>query len=193
MRRADRDGRTVRSCSSTSTISRSSTTASAITPATSCCKIVAGAHGGAASARERYAWSRLGGDEFVVVLFDQHGGPPTSSRPAAADAGAPSPSRSQIEGQDLQVTCSMGVAIYPSDGKRRRTLLMNADAAMYGAKERGRDNFQFYTPEMNVKVQRAAARCRQQLRDAIARSELVPALPAAGRPAHGAHLRASRR
>ena len=50
------------------------------------------------------------------------------------------------------MTSSIGVANYPNDGTDADTLLANADAAMYRAKEIGRDNFQFYTPELNTKV-----------------------------------------
>jgi predicted signal transduction protein with EAL and GGDEF domain len=46
----------------------------------------------------------------------------------------------------------MGIANYPDDGTDADTLLASADAAMYRAKEMGRDNFQFYTPELNAKV-----------------------------------------
>src|SRR6185503_4886001 len=54
-----------------------------------------------------------------------------------------------IEGKELYVTCSAGISIYPQDGRDVDTLLKNADAAMYRAKEHGRANFQFYTSEMN--------------------------------------------
>ena len=52
-----------------------------------------------------------------------------------------------LHGHDLRVTSSVGVAIYPDDGAEVDTLLGNADAAMYRAKDNGRDNFQFYTPD----------------------------------------------
>jgi EAL domain-containing protein (putative c-di-GMP-specific phosphodiesterase class I) len=66
----------------------------------------------------------------------------------------------------------LGVAAYPDDGLDADTLLANADAAMYRAKEVGRDNFQFYTPEMNVKVHEKFL-LREELRNAITRSEFV--------------------
>ena len=66
----------------------------------------------------------------------------------------------------------MGVATFPNDGSDPETLLMNADAAMYKAKEAGRDNVQFYTAEMNTRVHEKLA-LQQELRDAIARSEFI--------------------
>jgi predicted signal transduction protein with EAL and GGDEF domain len=56
-------------------------------------------------------------------------------------------------GQEVQVSCSIGVAVYPNDGHDVETLLMNADAAMYRAKEMGKNNCQFYTREMNASIE----------------------------------------
>jgi EAL domain-containing protein (putative c-di-GMP-specific phosphodiesterase class I) len=58
-----------------------------------------------------------------------------------------------LEGQEVKVSCSMGVVIFPRDGDDPDTLLMNADAAMYRAKEMGNNNFQFYAREMNASVE----------------------------------------
>jgi predicted signal transduction protein with EAL and GGDEF domain len=54
-----------------------------------------------------------------------------------------------LHGRSFQMGASMGVALYPQDGKDGQTLLKHADVAMYAAKERGRNNFQFFTPELN--------------------------------------------
>ena len=78
----------------------------------------------------------------------------------------------KIEGHDLRVTCSIGLANYPNDGTDADALLANADAAMYRAKETGRDNFQFYTPELNTKVHEKFT-LQSELRNAILRSEFV--------------------
>jgi diguanylate cyclase (GGDEF)-like protein/PAS domain S-box-containing protein len=92
--------------------------------------------------------ARLGGDEFVILLTDQQ---TNSAIPAAilddlqAAIAVPIP----IEGQQFHVTCSIGVATFPEDGRDPETLLMNADVAMYQAKESGRGSLQFYTAEMN--------------------------------------------
>jgi diguanylate cyclase (GGDEF)-like protein len=114
---------------------------------------------------------RLGGDEFVIVFFDQ----PKNADVISAivqkiQSAIAEPVR--LEGHDLRVTSSLGVATYPNDGKDAETLLANADAAMYRAKEIGRDNFQFYTPELNTKVH-SKFLLQEELRNAIARSEFV--------------------
>jgi diguanylate cyclase (GGDEF)-like protein len=114
---------------------------------------------------------RLGGDEFVILLFDQ----PKSADIISATlqkvrAAVAEPIR--VKGHDLAITCSIGLANYPNDGTDADTLLANADAAMYRAKEIGRDNFQFYTPELNTKVHEKFL-LQKELRNAILRSEFV--------------------
>ncbi|QIE29942.1 EAL domain protein (plasmid) [Caballeronia sp. SBC1] len=112
---------------------------------------------------------RLGGDEFVIVLFDQalHDGDITAVIEKIRDTIL---EPIELNGQTFQVTCSMGLASYPNDGTDAETLLMNADAAMYRAKERGRNNYQLYTAEMNIKVH-DRLRLQEQLRHALANGE----------------------
>jgi diguanylate cyclase (GGDEF)-like protein len=95
---------------------------------------------------------RLGGDEFVILLPDVSESAPalTPLLEKIRDAvGEPV----LVGGQAVQVGCSMGVVIYPRDGDDPKTLMMNADAAMYRAKDLGKHNFQFYTPEMNASLE----------------------------------------
>lgn len=114
---------------------------------------------------------RLGGDEFVILLVDQHASPEEISaildriRTAIAEPIA-------LDGRALYVTCSMGVATFPNDGENPEALLMNADTAMYKAKDAGRDNVQFYTAEMNTRVHEKLA-LQQEMRDGLARSEFI--------------------
>jgi diguanylate cyclase (GGDEF)-like protein len=114
---------------------------------------------------------RLGGDEFVIVLADQPKGAETIScllqklRVAIADPLL-------IDGHTLRVTGSIGVANYPNDGTDARTLLANADAAMYRAKQIGRDNFQFYTADLDIKA-RERLQLHEELREAVANNEFV--------------------
>jgi diguanylate cyclase (GGDEF)-like protein/PAS domain S-box-containing protein len=91
--------------------------------------------------------ARLGGDEFVVVLPDL---------PAAEEAGSVAQKIIEalaphfpLEGHDLHITPSIGIAIYPDDGKSVESLMRNADTAMYHAKASGRNNFQFFAAQMN--------------------------------------------
>jgi diguanylate cyclase (GGDEF)-like protein/PAS domain S-box-containing protein len=114
---------------------------------------------------------RLGGDEFVIVLFDQPRSPELiSSTLQRIRAAIAAPIR--VEGRDLRVTSSLGVATYPNDGWDADTLLANADAAMYRAKELGRDNFQLYTPKLNIKVHEKLL-LQEELRSAVERSEFL--------------------
>ena len=114
---------------------------------------------------------RLGGDEFVILLFDQ----PKNVEVVSATlqkirAAIAEPVH--IGGRDFQVTSSIGIANYPKDGGDADTLIANADAAMYRAKEMGRDNFQFYTAEFNTKAHEKLA-LQEELRAAICRSEFM--------------------
>jgi diguanylate cyclase (GGDEF)-like protein len=114
---------------------------------------------------------RLGGDEFVILLFDQ----PKSADKISATLQKVRTAIAEpihVNGHDLEVTCSIGLANYPNDGTDADMLLANADAAMYRAKEIGRDNFQFYTPELNTKVHEKFV-LQKELRNAILRSEFV--------------------
>ena len=114
---------------------------------------------------------RLGGDEFVVVLPDQPRDPDAVSevvQKIQAVLGEPI----RLEGHNLTVTSSIGIANYPDDGADADALMANADAAMYRAKEIGRDNFQFYTPELNTKVH-GKFLLQEELRNAVVRSEFV--------------------
>jgi diguanylate cyclase (GGDEF)-like protein/PAS domain S-box-containing protein len=114
---------------------------------------------------------RLGGDEFVILLCGQPKDLETvSARLKTIREAIAAPIR--IRGQDVQVTCSVGMANYPDDGADADTLLANADAAMYRAKEIGRDNFQIYAPELNEQAHEKFL-LLNDLRNAIARSEFV--------------------
>jgi len=95
---------------------------------------------------------RFGGDEFVVILADQSNDP-LSLTPILEKIRQAVNEPVLVEGQEVQVSCSMGVVMYPRDGTDPNTLMMNADAAMYRAKELGNNNFQFYTREMNASVE----------------------------------------
>ncbi len=92
---------------------------------------------------------RLGGDEFVVFLqeADAAGAEACAQRVLLAMAEP-----FVLDGMNFTVGCSIGVALYPDDGKTLDDLIQYADTAMYRVKERGRGSFRFYQPQMNVDV-----------------------------------------
>jgi diguanylate cyclase (GGDEF)-like protein/PAS domain S-box-containing protein len=92
--------------------------------------------------------ARIGGDEFVLLLTNQKIGDSNLALMQRIQQELVKPML--IRGQELVVTCSMGIARFPEDGEDSESLLANADAAMYRAKSNGRNNFQFYTKEMNA-------------------------------------------
>jgi len=113
---------------------------------------------------------RLGGDEFVIVLPDQaEGSDAVEATLQRIVAEIAHPLR--LGEREVQISCSVGVAMFPSDGRDTSTLLMNADAAMYRAKDLGRNNLQFYRSEMNASS-RERLSLEEGLRHAIARGEL---------------------
>jgi len=123
-----------------------------------------------ATLREGDTVGRVGGDEFVLILADQNNEEVIFRAMQRITAKVAEPIT--IEGQELYVTCSAGISLYPQDGPDVDTLLKNADAAMYRAKEHGRSNFQFYTSEMNERVNERLA-LEGALRRALERQELL--------------------
>ena len=101
-----------------------------------------------ASVRATDTVARLGGDEFVILLNDDAEKPGTDAVIEKIRAAISEPI--SIDGQLFHVTCSLGVTAYPDDGADPETLLANADAAMYRAKENGRDRVQAYAVEMKL-------------------------------------------
>jgi diguanylate cyclase (GGDEF)-like protein/PAS domain S-box-containing protein len=94
---------------------------------------------------------RFGGDEFVLLLDEP--GSVVDAAPVLERVREAVLQSICLGGQEVQVSCSIGVAVYPNDGGDAGTLLMNADAAMYRAKELGKNNIQFYTREMNASIE----------------------------------------
>lgn len=100
--------------------------------------------------RESDTIARLGGDEFAVIISDI-GDIEKAAQVAQHFMDALSESF-EIEGHEIFITTSIGITIYPADSDDREILLKNADTAMYYAKSRGRNNFQFFTSEMNSRI-----------------------------------------
>ena len=94
--------------------------------------------------------ARLGGDEFIVALYELKNTEDVT--PIAQKMLAAVSVPYEIEGYTLSTGCSMGISIYPSDGADVQSLMRNADTAMYHAKEKGRNNHQYFSPEMNIRA-----------------------------------------
>lgn len=91
--------------------------------------------------------ARLGGDEFVLLINDHPHLSTVISLLERVLLTVATPVL--LAGRELQVSASLGVAMFPDDGGDAASLLKHADVAMYSAKARGRNNFQFFTPELN--------------------------------------------
>lgn len=113
--------------------------------------------------------SRQGGDEFVIVMSDVSDANDVM-RAAQKVLDAVSQVYS-IDGHDLITTPSVGISVYPADGRDVETLLKNADTAMYHAKDLGRNNYQFFRQDMNTRALERLS-LERSLRRAIDRGEL---------------------
>src|ERR1017187_3224629 len=101
-------------------------------------------------AREQDTVARVGGDEFLVVL---------TAVKEVADAAVAArrlmdtiTAEFVVQGHSLGISCSVGISIFPEHGAAGETLIKNADAAMYCAKESGRNNVRFFTNDMNAQA-----------------------------------------
>jgi diguanylate cyclase (GGDEF)-like protein/PAS domain S-box-containing protein len=122
-----------------------------------------------ATVRRMDTVARLGGDEFVVLLSE-------STLDGAAEVARKilhAVSRTfRIEQQELGVTLSLGISLFPQDGRDFETLLKHADTAMYRAKESGRNAYQFFASEMNVAATERLV-LENSLRQGLERGEFV--------------------
>ncbi|MBK6728904.1 MAG: EAL domain-containing protein [Xanthomonadales bacterium] len=121
------------------------------------------------SLREGDLVARLGGDEFTVMLEGIQGAHEVAALANKLLQVFATPL--WVDGRELAVSLSIGISLFPDDGDGAEVLLQHADTAMYGAKNAGRNGFQFYTREMNQAVVRRLA-IENGLRRAIERGEL---------------------
>jgi diguanylate cyclase (GGDEF)-like protein len=116
--------------------------------------------------------ARLGGDEFAVILENLADEADEGSQSVAEKMIAAMGAPMLINGHHLNTSCSIGISLYPNDGKDSATLMKHADVAMYFAKEKGRNNYQFFSAEMNARAQERLS-VENYLRLALRRNELV--------------------
>jgi diguanylate cyclase (GGDEF)-like protein/PAS domain S-box-containing protein len=114
--------------------------------------------------READVVARLGGDEFLVVLPDLEA--PADAANVAAKLIAAIAAPASLDGRPVYVSPSIGISIYPRDGLSGDELVRHADAAMYSAKENGRGNYQFFTPNLAAAASQTLAR-ETTLREAL--------------------------
>ncbi len=117
---------------------------------------------------------RIGGDEFVIVITDLHShqNPMLPVTTLAKKILASLNQTLLVAGHPMTFTASLGIALFPGDADNTQDLLKNADAAMYHAKNEGRANFRFYSPDLNAAALENI-KLEQELRGAIGREELL--------------------
>jgi len=121
------------------------------------------------TARGQDTVARLAGDEFLIVLTDVKDIPDAAV--AAERFMDAITAEFVVQGHPLNVSCSLGISIFPEHGQDGETLIKHADAAMYSAKDYGRDSFRFFTADMNAQaVERLTL--ENSLRLALDRQEL---------------------
>jgi diguanylate cyclase (GGDEF)-like protein/PAS domain S-box-containing protein len=114
--------------------------------------------------------ARLGGDEFTLILTE--GAQPATAEAVAERLLATVAEEIEIGAQHLRIGMSVGVAVFPTDGKDPATLLANADAALYRAKAEGRGSIRFFAAEMDERLRERRA-LQHELRSAIDHGELA--------------------
>lgn len=114
--------------------------------------------------------ARLGGDEFIMLQTNINSMDDVYKLAARMLNVFKKPWK--LDDREFYVTASIGISIYPNDGTDLRELMKNADAAMYRAKEKGKNNFQIFTPELNMKIMERME-IENHLRKAAQKKEFV--------------------
>ncbi|HEB95474.1 MAG TPA: EAL domain-containing protein [Sedimenticola thiotaurini] len=124
--------------------------------------------------READTLARLGGDEFTIILHQLEDRPQTFSRVSAIAEQIIEAVNQPflIDGHDISLSASVGIALYPRDAGNRKQLILHADRAMYHAKESGKNTFRFYSEDMDLRARRRLL-LEARLRSALLRDELV--------------------
>lgn len=114
--------------------------------------------------REGDTVARMGGDEFTLIISEI--AKPEDAAIISQRILHEIKKPYMIEGKKLYITASIGICIFPNDGEDEKTLTKNADMAMYRAKEEGRDNYQFFTVDLNIRAQKRLS-LENDLRNAV--------------------------
>ncbi|WP_430293236.1 putative bifunctional diguanylate cyclase/phosphodiesterase [Pseudomonas sp. B1-22] len=134
------------------------------------------------SLRSEDTVARIGGDEFVLLVALND---PDDAMTVASQQVSLLAQPFLVSGQELRIAASLGIALYPGDGASQQELLRNADAAMYHAKDNGKNGYSFFEQSMNTNA-RNHLQLLHDLRAALARREFVlhyqPKFAASGEP-----------
>lgn len=114
--------------------------------------------------------ARIGGDEFMLIVTGV--AQPEGARALAERLFAAFTEEFEVEGRRLQIGLSIGGAVYPTDGTDAKTLMVNADTALYRAKAEARGSLLLFEPEMSARLGERLA-LQEDLRSAIAHGELL--------------------
>ena len=126
--------------------------------------------GGLPEAGGEQAISRLGGDEFVLILSEIGSSEDAANVARRIAAALAQPIR--LGHDEVLITASIGISVYPCDATSAETLLKHADVAMYHAKEQGRNSYRFFTEALNERTARRFT-IESSLRRALERGEFV--------------------
>jgi diguanylate cyclase (GGDEF)-like protein/PAS domain S-box-containing protein len=119
--------------------------------------------------RDQDTVARFGGDEFLILLGGL--GHAADAQPVTEKLLESFRDPFHLQGRELMLTASVGIAVAPTDGNTAQDLLRNADMAMYESKVEGRNTYHYFTAAMNREVERRLA-IEEQLRGALGRREL---------------------
>ncbi len=128
------------------------------------------ADGVSAMLRQEDTMARIGGDEFALLITAVERAEDALVLLRRLSARFRSPF--QLDEREFPISCSMGISLYPEDGKDPQELMRNADAALFRAKSTGRNNFQIFAPSMNRWAQERLD-MEQELRRGLGRHELT--------------------
>jgi diguanylate cyclase (GGDEF)-like protein len=120
--------------------------------------------------RETDTVCRHAGDEYLIVLSALRD--PTEAALVAGKVLTTFEEPFDLDGQEIQISASVGISVYPDDGQTGEDLIRNADAAMYHSKKNGRNRYEFFTSELTAPVAERLV-LANQLRRAVERNELV--------------------